>query len=184
MRNPALVRGVVNAGGDIQQVAQLERATPMGHSRRDLEAGGVVVPHQELHQLTLGWRSPAGVVQRDLERADDIPPVGLLLVYVPGLRRAGVHERMAPLAELVEETIRLANHLAKETALVCMSDKLLDDNTVDHRSQIIAPGSRRWRGQNPGPGNTPASIRRRLPRSHRQCRTRSGHGRDTSCSHR
>src|SRR5437870_9774162 len=55
----------VNVRRDVQDVRDLERPTSMSHARRNLQAGRPGVTHQELHQLTLGRRVLAGVVERD-----------------------------------------------------------------------------------------------------------------------
>src|ERR1700730_2815464 len=130
-------------------MAALERAAPMRHPWRDLDACRLQVAHQEFHQLSLRRRSIAGVVQGDLQRPDHVPPVGLLVVDVPGLGRAWIHERVAPLTEMIEKSVGLANDLAKESPLIGMGDQLLEDNTFygAHRISIIARGSPRSRGR-------------------------------------
>src|SRR5436305_6821522 len=121
----------------------LERAAPVCDAGRDLQAARMPVAHQELHQPTLGRRAVAGVVESDLQRADRVPPIGLRAVDVPRLCGAGVHERVAPLAEAVEEAVGLADDLSEESSLVLVSDELLQDDALylAHHS-ALAPCAR------------------------------------------
>src|SRR5262245_8595910 len=158
-------------------MAPLERAASVRHARRDLHTGRVAVAHEELHERAFGRRSIARVVQRHPDRADDVPPVRLLTVDVPGLGRARVHERMAPLAEVVEEAIGLADDLAKEAALVRMRDQLLELDAFDRGFRRRA--NRDWPpagGPCRSPCSTRAPIRPRRPRILRARRTPSTPG--------
>src|SRR5690348_18456037 len=115
----------------------------MGHAGRDAQAARVGVAHEELHQLALRRRAVARVVQRDLQRADHIPPVRLALMYVPRLGAPWMHQRVAPLAELVEEVIGLADHLADEAALVGVRGEICQDDAFDaHGCASVLPASR------------------------------------------
>src|SRR6267378_3297440 len=109
----------------------LECPASMGDSRRNLHARCAGISHQEFHQAAVGWRPIPRVIQSYLQGANDVPPIGLLLMDVPGLGGAGIHQRMAPLPEVIEEIIRLTDYLAKETALVRVRHELLDHDAFD-----------------------------------------------------
>src|SRR4030088_357435 len=103
-------------------MAALQSAATMRDTGRDLHAARLKVAHQEFHQLAFGRRPFARVTQSDLECLDCVPPVGLTLVNVPSLGRSRIHQGMAPLTEVVEETVSLADHLAEKAALIRVSD--------------------------------------------------------------
>src|SRR5437588_12569411 len=84
--------------------------------------------------MTSCGRVISQIVQYDLQCPDAVPPVDLRLVDMPRLRTPGVHESMAPLPEMVEELVCLANDLSEETSLVCVRGQLLDLDTRDRVS--------------------------------------------------
>src|SRR5262249_23727226 len=56
------------------------------------------------------------------------------------LGHAGVHQRVAELAEaLGEELVRLADDLAEEAALVRVGHQLFDDDALDHQARSWKP---------------------------------------------
>src|ERR1700716_308182 len=112
-------------------MAALQRAAAMRDAGRDLHAPGLKVTHQEFHQLTFGRGLFARVIESDLDRADHVPPVGLKLVNVPCLDRSRIHQGMAPLPEVVEEAVRLADHFAEKSPLIRVCYQLLYFNAFD-----------------------------------------------------
>src|SRR2546423_1370093 len=71
-------------------------------------------------------------------RADHVPTVRLLLMDMPGLRDAGVHQRVTPLPKVLEELVSLANHLAEEASLILMSGELFQDDALDAHDSRFA----------------------------------------------
>src|SRR5690348_9692633 len=141
VREAALVVGVVDVRRDVEEVRQFQGPAAVRDAGRDLDAGrAVAVAHEEGHGLTLGLRALAQVVQRDLERAYAVPPVGLRRVQVPGLGGARIHQRVAELAEVLEEAVGLADDLAKKPALIRIGGELLDLDAREHWVQsLFAP---------------------------------------------
>src|SRR2546428_1633983 len=96
---------------------------------------------------------------------------------MPGLGDAGVHQRVAPLAEVIEELVRFADHFAEVAALVHMRDQLFQDDAVNAHAFLFAPCAR----TNHAPRSRPGSTRPRPPSSRRERRTPSTLARGTSC---
>ena len=124
MRDAAFVRGVVNVGGDVKQVGHAaQHFAAVGDAGRNLDhAMPIVGSEQNLLRLLIGGRIGPQVVQGQLERADrHVPPIYLLLMQVPGLGRARVHQRVAELAEAFrEKLIRAADDLAEDLAIIAI----------------------------------------------------------------
>ena len=129
------------------------------------DAGLKVIPQQEFLQLAIAGRVGAGVVEGYPDpTAGHIPPIHLLLVYVPGLDHALVGLCVAPLGKaLAKEIICHTNDLTEEASLVGVSDQPLDLNAMDGDHTLGDPRCKgdnrqdrnRWRHDTMPHGPTP-----------------------------
>ena len=75
-------------------------------------------------------------------RATFNAPVGLMLVDVPGLGGTWIHQRMAPLPEVIEELIGFPDHLSKKATFVDVRDELFQDDAFNAHTFRFAPCAR------------------------------------------
>src|SRR5262245_28053373 len=95
----------------------------------------LTVTGEELHRAAEGRRFWPRVMQSHRhEPADDIVPLRLPAVRMPGLQHSFIHKGVAELAERGrEERVAYPNDFPEEPPLVGMSDQAAYDYTFNHQ---------------------------------------------------
>jgi len=126
---------IVELGGHVDDESHLLTDTleAVHHTGRDLEQHRVLIAHEELVHLAVGGRAFASVVQHYLGHAVDANEVvGLDLVVMPALDRAGVNGSDVDLAELIVLLPIGAQHLHQIAPLVRDEPQLAHFDAFDH----------------------------------------------------